>query len=77
MIVVRTCDACPHVDHKGAFGNPAYVPLCRKTMRKDRVLPYTVVVSNGLPERSGWPLVAVPSGVIPDWCPLHEIEVTA
>ena len=63
MIRVQTCRSCPHWDHKGAFGEIAYIPRCQKM--SGRELPYTV-------ERGfGNHLQAVASPDIPDWCPLE------
>lgn len=59
---VRQCMDCAHRDHKGAFGHPAYVPVCRAVNRE---LPYTIGVS-----ASGRGAVASQTDGIPDWCPL-------
>lgn len=59
-IEIRDCSTCPHQDHKGAFAPVSCEPVCRKA---NRSLPHTV-------ERSGNSIVARPSHVIPDWCPL-------
>ena len=62
-IVLKTCTHCPHRDHKGAFGNPACVPVCRLAQQE---LPYTVTPgSNGR-------LHASPTYTIPEWCPLEH-----
>ena len=62
-IVLKNCTHCPHRDHKGAFGNPACVPVCRLAQQE---LPYTVTPgSNGR-------LHASPTYVIPEWCPLER-----
>lgn len=62
-IVLKTCTHCPHRDHKGAFGNPACVPVCRLAQQE---LPHTVTPgSNGR-------LHASPTYVIPEWCPLEH-----
>lgn len=61
-IVLHTCTRCPNRDHKGAFGNPACVPVCRLANQE---LPYTVTPgSNGR-------LHASPAYEIPAWCPLE------
>lgn len=62
-IVVETCAGCPYVDHKGGFGSPAYVPVCRKAGHE---LPYTLS-----PNRGGTGCNAVGTDVIPTWCPLE------
>lgn len=61
-IVLESCAGCPYRDHRGGFGNPAYVPVCRKV---DRDLPHSVV-----PVRGGRSCSAVSTDVIPEWCPL-------
>jgi len=62
-IVINDCSECPHKDHKGGCGNPAYEPCCRK--KKGRKLPYTC---SGSSRRSR----AIPTNVIPKWCPLEK-----
>ncbi len=69
-IVIETCNVCPHKDHKGGFGNPAYVPICRK---KDRELPYTVSAHQGS-RNFGVMVTASQKGGIPEWCPLPNDE---
>lgn len=60
-IVLKTCLGCPHRDHKGAFGNPACVPVCRL---KNTELPYTTRTGdNGK-------IHALPTYELPGWCPL-------
>ena len=62
-IVLHTCTHCPNRDHKGAFGNPSCVPVCRLA---NQGLPYTVTPgSNGR-------LHASPTYEIPAWCPLEH-----
>ena len=62
-IVLKTCTHCPNRDHKGAFGNPSCVPVCRLANQE---LPYTVTPgSNGR-------LHASPTYEIPAWCPLEH-----
>ena len=62
-IVLKTCTHCPHRDHKGAFGNPACVPVCRLAKQE---LPHTITPgSNGR-------LHASPTYAIPEWCPLER-----
>lgn len=61
-IVINSCSACPHKDHKGGFGQVSYVPVCRKVNRE---LPYTVGVSLKV-------VTASMTGDIPDWCPLED-----
>lgn len=53
---------CPHKDHRGAFGQIAYIPCCRKVSRN---LPYRETAQRGS-------VHAVGTGVIPDWCPLQK-----
>jgi len=64
MIRVNDCGDCPHLDHKGAFGRVAYIPVCRNA-NKD--LPYTVDAST-----AGF-CTASQTGGIPDWCPLERM----
>jgi hypothetical protein len=63
VIRIDSCDQCPSRDHKGAFGNVMYVPVCLAT---DRELPHDVVVNKF--KR----LVAHASNVTPEWCPLEK-----
>jgi hypothetical protein len=62
-IVLHSCSGCPHRDHKGAFGNPAHVPVCRLA---NETLPYTTTVGE-----SGR-VHAIATEVIPSWCPLEH-----
>lgn len=59
-ITISSCNECHHKDHKGAFGQIGYVPVCRASQKE---LPYTKSVS-------GNRIVATCTGIIPDWCPL-------
>lgn len=63
-IVINRCDECPHRDHNGGFGSPAYVPVCRRASGKE--LPYMPVAN-----RHGTGCNAAPTNVIPTWCPLE------
>lgn len=63
VIIERCCD-CPRNGHKGGFGSPAYVPVCR-TMNRE--LPYTIVGSE-------LRVIAIATEEIPDWCPLTDYE---
>lgn len=65
MIRVNSCQTCPNRDHKGGFGSPAYVPVCRKAGQD---LPYTLH-----PNSRGTGCMAHGTHVIPDWCPLDKI----
>ena len=71
-IVVNNCTECPFIQHHGGFGNPAYIPYCSKAMLlTDGNLPYTT--SSRVTGGCKSPLVtAIPTGVIPDWCPLED-----
>lgn len=62
-IVITSCSQCPHTDHNGGFGKIAYLPVCTKKNR--RHLPYEENASRGR-------VVATPTGVIPEWCPLPD-----
>ena len=62
-IVLKNCTHCPHRDHKGAFGNPACVPVCRLAKQ---TLPYNITYGdNGRTHAS-------PTYAIPEWCPLER-----
>ncbi|KKL61153.1 hypothetical protein LCGC14_2198170 [marine sediment metagenome] len=63
IITIKTCSACPHIDHGGAWGQVAYVPCCEKSSRRE--MPYTT-------HASGNRVVARCTDVIPDWCPLEN-----
>lgn len=65
-IPIKTCNDCPHKDHRGGFGRVAYIPVCRLT---DKNLPYTVGAS-GLTRM----IIANYTGEIPDSCPLGELN---
>lgn len=62
IIKIERCGTCPHNGHKGGFGNPAYIPVCRKV---DREQPWT-------PAMNGRMFVARQTVDIPDWCPLED-----
>lgn len=64
-IVIKNCGECPNVDHKGGFGQTAYIPVCRKT---GDTLPYTTTQA---PSGRNY---AAGTGVIPDNCPLLEYK---
>lgn len=64
-IPVPVCSECPHRDHRGAFGDVAYVPFCRKANKE---LPYEL----GTGHRGR--IIALSTNVIPDWCPLPDNE---
>lgn len=61
-IVIQSCGVCPHKDHKGGFGNIAYIPICRAANKE---LPYTETARNGR-------CYANATLVIPGWCPLED-----
>lgn len=61
-IAIKTCIECPHKGHKGGFATISYVPKCGYTGKE---LPHGIGKSGGI-------VVASPTGVIPDWCPLEE-----
>lgn len=67
IIRIETCANCPHRDHDGAFGQPSCKPMCRATPGSQE-LPYTVM--HGYGSRC----IAVPTYVIPDWCPLEMLS---
>lgn len=69
-IPISNCNDCPHKEHRGGFGNPAYRPYCGNTAKRSKNLPYTEGI-----RKSGFGqnvIVAEPTGVIPDWCPLED-----
>jgi len=69
-IVISKCEGCPFKDHRGGFGNPAYVPYCSKDSSRD--LPHTL---SG--HRNGRVTASLTDGPPPDWCPLLKDEVFA
>lgn len=60
--LANSCVTCLHYDHKGGFGEVAYIPKCRLNGQE---LPWTP----GLQGNRGR-IVARGTGVIPEWCPL-------
>ena len=64
IIRINSCQECPSRSHNGGFGNPAYVPVCRKT-DPARDLPFTTRISGKI-------IVAEQTPGIPDWCPLER-----
>lgn len=64
IITIEKCGQCPHNDHKGGFGNPAYIPVCRKANREQ---PWEPALGYG-----GKMIVANQTVDIPDWCPLED-----
>lgn len=62
-IEVESCTKCPYKGHSGVFGEVAYIPTCRLEYK---TLGYTV--------RNGAKPIAEYDGVIPDWCPLPELN---
>ena len=60
-IVIKDCDDCPHIEHRGAFGQVSYVPRCGKS---GDTLPHTVSAPRGNPTATIKP-------GIPDSCPLE------
>lgn len=66
IIRIESCEDCTNRDHKGAFAEVYCVPVCH-AVRPSRELPHTV-------ERGfGTRLVAAPTYVIPEWCPLEKL----
>lgn len=65
-ILIESCAQCPHQDHRGGFGSPAYVPVCAYVSHRE--LGFTAH-----PNRMGTGTVAVYDGVIPEWCPLPVV----
>jgi hypothetical protein len=66
MIRIKTCKECPYLGHKGAFGEIAYVPVCRKSGKE---LPHTLGAGH-----KHVPL-ALGTNAIPEWCPLDALPV--
>lgn len=62
-IPIKTCDDCPDKDHKGGFGQVAYIPTCKHI---GKTLGYTTSVTNA------GRVYAAYDNIIPDWCPLPE-----
>lgn len=63
VIVIEKCSQCPHNDHRGGFGNPKYIPVCRKANREQ---PYEVRPDDRFNS------VAFQTVDIPEWCPLED-----
>lgn len=63
-IVLTSCEGCPHKDHRGGYGNPSYVPVCRNVNKN---LGFKREVNS-----RGTGVTAVYDGKIPSWCPLEE-----
>lgn len=66
IIRITTCQDCPNNDHRGAFGQVAYVPYCRLENKEQ---PWE-------PVKSGTMVVAQKTVDIPDWCPLENYDET-
>lgn len=66
VIKIETCRECPNVGHTGGFGSPAYKPRCGLLPVGRNILPYH-------PGISGERIVAKPTYVIPDNCPLPRL----
>lgn len=69
VIRIESCAICPSRDHKGAFAQVAYVPVCRN--RGNRELPHTLVMSRG------GSVSASATFEIPEWCPLEKYQEQA
>lgn len=67
-IPIPSCAECPHRDHKGGFGEVAYVPVCR---RVNKELPHTVGTRK---TTMGYRMIASQVEGIPEWCPLPDTE---
>jgi hypothetical protein len=68
IIRIESCNKCPHVSHRGAFGPVAYVPRCTLLPDDKATLPHTIaqqVFMGGKP-------VASATGEIPENCPLEK-----
>lgn len=65
IIKIENCTQCPSFDHRGAFGDIAYIPVCRSVNLN---LTYSVSSSNNGRK------IATPTGAIPEWCPLEKLE---
>lgn len=63
-IAIEHCGRCPHKDHKGAFAQVAYIPVCKLA---DKELPYTTQMINKR-------IVASVTPDITDWCPLPDLK---
>lgn len=68
IIKIESCATCPDFDHRGGFGNPAYIPVCRA---KNRNLPHTIHQMAG--SKSGKTSASF-TGKTPNWCPLEVLE---
>lgn len=67
VIRIETCSKCPNRDHFGAFAKVGLVPMC-SAVEPVRELPHKIV------QGFGTRLVAVPTYIIPDWCPLEKLS---
>lgn len=63
IIKINVCAECPNYDHKGAFGQVAYIPVCRLAKAELPWIPHTSI---------GGRVQAVSTGLIPEWCPLED-----
>jgi hypothetical protein len=68
VILITTCQECPHKDHFGGFGQVAYVPKCRALPFGKNELPHTVTY-NQRNNRAQ----AQPTYEIPEACPLQKL----
>ena len=72
-ITITSCDDCPHVDHKGAFGKVAYIPICRLAEHERGGNTYSWKELPWVPyERLPGIIEAADTGKIPEWCPLND-----
>lgn len=60
---ITSCSYCPNRMTKSAEADIGYVPYCLQTVKE---LPYAV--GSGLNGR----IIALPTNVLPDWCPLPK-----
>ena len=68
MIGIGDCNQCPHMNHKGKFGQPGTVPFCELCQEE---LPFDVI-NSGLRAGAGFHFAARKVPGIPDWCPLED-----
>jgi len=65
IISITVCKDCPFFTRTEVVGRIAYIPICTK-VSNNRTLPY-VRASVGTKS------YAIPTFIIPDWCPLDDI----
>lgn len=65
IIKINSCEDCPELGHKGAFGKVSYIPKCEL---KNKELPYEVTITPFLSAS------LIEELTPPSWCPLEEYK---